>query len=80
MHDYCGWGFGFGGGFFTVILFVLAIVGIISLIRGCRGRGMHPRGVCGVGGDTPLDALKLRYARGEISQEEFERMRKELEK
>lgn len=28
---------------------------------------------------TPLDILKARYARGEISREEFERVRKDIE-
>jgi len=29
--------------------------------------------------DTPLDILKKRYAKGEISKEEFDQMKKELE-
>jgi putative membrane protein len=30
-------------------------------------------------GQTPLELLKERYARGEISQEEFDQMRRDLE-
>ena len=29
--------------------------------------------------DTPLAILKTRYARGEISREEFERMKKDIQ-
>ncbi len=29
--------------------------------------------------ETPLDVLKARYARGEISQEQYEQMKKNLE-
>jgi putative membrane protein len=30
--------------------------------------------------DTPLDILKRRYAQGEISRDEFENMKKDLER
>ncbi|HJW82629.1 MAG TPA: SHOCT domain-containing protein [Acidiferrobacterales bacterium] len=30
-------------------------------------------------GETPLEILKTRYARGEIGKEEYERMRRELQ-
>jgi putative membrane protein len=32
----------------------------------------------GGGTESPIDILKQRYARGELSREEFERMRQEL--
>lgn len=31
------------------------------------------------GDQTPMDILKKRYAQGEVSQEEYDRMRRELE-
>jgi len=33
----------------------------------------------GAGPQTPLEILKIRFARGEITREEFERMKKDLE-
>ena len=41
---------------------------IYTLIR--RGKGIHP---------SPLEVLKQRYARGELSDEEFERMERRLQ-
>jgi len=32
-----------------------------------------------ISGETPLDILKKRYAKGEIAKDEFERMKKDLE-
>lgn len=42
---------------------------------GC-GWGGHGRG--SAGGPSPLDILKTRYAKGEITREEFERMKKDI--
>jgi putative membrane protein len=33
----------------------------------------------GRAGETPLEILKKRYAKGEIAREEYERMKKDLE-
>jgi putative membrane protein len=84
MGNYFG-GIGFGFGWIFMVLFWgLVIWAIVALVRGtgvgaghscCGG---HNHGGHGRGGDA-LDILKERYAKGEISEEEFQRMKKELE-
>ncbi|MCS5422901.1 MULTISPECIES: SHOCT domain-containing protein [Psychrilyobacter] len=54
-----------------VIIFII-IIGLI--VRGIFGG----RRDCLKDSDTYLDILKKRYAKGEISKEDFERMKKEL--
>ena len=68
------WGFGMGlGGLVMLTFWGALIVGIILLVRSI-----------GVGGaplsHTPLDTLKRRYAAGEITREQYEQMRKDLER
>jgi putative membrane protein len=70
-------------GLLWFILVILPMVGIIFLllyivIRESSGAA----GVAGVQGKekTPIDLLKERYARGEITEEEYKRMKEELEK
>lgn len=59
------------------LVLLLVIVGAIAYALGWRpqfnqtGPTRH--------GETPLDMLKTRYARGEISREEYEQMRRDLE-
>ncbi len=72
-----GWGHGWGwlGVLLMVIVWALVILGIVALIRwlwmaGPRRTGGH--------GESPLDILKTRYARGEINKEEFEQKKKDL--
>ena len=59
----------FGGGLVMVVLLVL----IFFLMFRFSGRG----GACPPK-ESALDILKKRYARGEISREDFERMKQEL--
>ena len=75
------WGGGFGFGWFFVLVFWgLVIWGIFALVRGgmghgcCRHHGEHKQGE-----KTALDILKERYAKGDISKDEFEKMKKDLE-
>jgi len=74
MGDFNGFGwFGHGFGWLFMILFwVLVIAGAAALIKWLASSSM-PRG------ETPLEILKARYARGEINKEEYERMRRELQ-
>jgi|WetSurMetagenome_2_1015567.scaffolds.fasta_scaffold1202583_1 putative membrane protein len=79
----CGFGeewgpmmnFGHGGMFMGMIfLIVLVAVAIWWFTRGAcsKNEGRLP-------GENPLDILKKRYARGEITKEEFEKIRKDIE-
>ncbi len=77
-----GWGqmFGFGGFFMMfmmVIFWALIIVGIIFAVRIFSGATMVGAG--GAGKARAIEILKERYARGEISTEEYESKKRELE-
>ena len=76
-----GWGMGGGFGWgpfgflFMAIFWVLIIVGAVFLIKWLVDQSRaQPSG----GGETALEILKKRYARGEINKEEFESKKKDL--
>lgn len=73
MHWYYPWRFGFYGlgGFLMLILLVIAIIVIVYLLF--RDKNLRISY-----GKTPLDILKERYAKGEITKEEFDKMKKDL--
>ena len=62
-------------GFDLILVFV--IVGGIAYALGWRPQFNQTRP--DQTGQTPLELLKARYARGEISREEYEQMRRDLE-
>lgn len=70
-------GMGWGGlGMVPMLLFwVLVILGIAVLVRWLA------RGSSGSSGDKPpraMDILEARYAKGEITREQFEQMKREI--
>lgn len=70
-HDGMGWWMVFGGLWmlvFWVGLIALVVWGISKL---SQRDGSTPR-------HSPLDVAKERYAKGEISREEFEQLKKDL--
>ncbi len=75
-----GWGGygGFGMGIFGMVLMLLfwglIIVGLVLGVRWLWDRGSPASG----GADTPIEIVKRRYARGEITKEEFDRMKQDL--
>jgi len=73
-------GYGMGGfGFFMMIaVWLLIIVGIVFLIRWLAVSTKTAQSTPAAG-ETPVDILKKRYARGEIDKEEFEEKKKMLE-
>lgn len=56
-----------------LIVLGLIVWAIIALVRGLSGQGAGPGG-----GDAAMETLKMRYASGEISKEEFEAKKKDL--
>lgn len=66
---------GYGGMFMWLIL--IALIGVIVYFVLERDRKTGT--ALGPASDTPLEILKKRYARGEITKEEFDRMKNELD-
>jgi putative membrane protein len=76
-HEGMGWWMLIGSVWF-VLFWTLATWFIVSLVsrqdagRGERSHPETPRD------EAPIEIVKRRYARGEISHEEYEQMRREL--
>lgn len=68
------WGLGMGlGGLMMLLFWGAVIAGIVLLVRQvAQSRSTSA-------GETPLDVLKRRYAAGEITREEYEQMRRDLQ-
>ena len=75
MYGYNGWGWGgmMGGygvfGDLMMVVFWVAVAAVVLFI--VRSHGMR-------GGSSARDILEERYARGEMSREEFEQKKKDL--
>ena len=72
-----GWGW-FGVGMIPMIVFwVVVILALAALVKWLSGgeRGSER----GFSGQRPIDILKARYAKGELTREQFEQMKRELE-
>ena len=69
-----GWGWFFG--MLMMLLFWGGLVAVVVVL--VRGSGRSDRGPRDSAGFDPLEILEERYARGEISEEEFEERRRVL--
>jgi putative membrane protein len=70
-----GWGIGYGW-IYMIILWAVVITAIAYTIRFFLMKKSGPE----LGHEAPLDILKRRYAKGEITRQEFERMRDDVKK
>lgn len=80
-HAWMWWPWG-GMWIFPIVMFVIMLIFFFLFL----GRGGHRPPWCGPGGhykesgdsETALEILKKRYAKGEITKEEFDRMKKDI--
>jgi putative membrane protein len=63
-----------GGGLFMILFWVLVIVAIVLIVKYVA---RTPPGNQGQG-EAPLDILKRRYAKGELTKEQFDKMKEDL--
>ncbi len=74
MHDFGG-SIGYGGMLLGTIFWILIIVGVVLLIKWFLEQGTTQTTS---GGESALEILKKRYARGEIGKKEFEEKKRDL--
>ena len=68
-----------GGGFWFGWIFWIVIIGaVIWLIISQSGKNRYQNQI-NPHLESPLDIIKKRYAKGEISKEQFEEMKKDLQ-
>ena len=68
------YGFGYGGMFMWIVFLIIIVLLIYFILQSQKTKGQTP-----AQGESPLDILKKRYAKGEISKEDFDRMKRDLE-
>lgn len=69
-----GWGLGIFGGIISLLFWIALIIAIIYFTK------HFMRDDRGSREDDATEILKKRYAKGEITKEDYDRMKKELEK
>ena len=72
MYNYGGWGLGWGGGLLMALVGMAFIVLVIWAV--IKITNHHPSTT----NKTPIDIAKERYAKGEITKEQFEQIKKDL--
>ncbi len=74
-----GFGMGFSGAIWMIVFWIIIIGGSIWLLTVIFPRANISPVDRSEPNDNPLAILKQRYARGELSKEEFETIRHDLE-
>jgi len=64
--------------FFSILFWVLIIAGVVFITKWFLERNRN-KNSSGISEKSALDILKRRYAKGEIDQETFEQMKKDIE-
>ncbi len=73
-----GLGMGLGGGLVMILFWIVLIVGGVWLARGLFPNGQQPPASSTRSEVSADEILKQRYARGEITKEQYEQMRRDL--
>ncbi len=73
-----GFGMGLGGGLAMVLFWVVLIAGAVWLARGLFSNGQQPSASSTRSEPGADEILKQRYARGEITTEQYEQIRRDL--
>ena len=72
----CRFGFGYGyGGMFMGLLFLILLGVAIYFVA----QYLKLKNTGGQIQETPIDILKKRYAKGELTKEDYDRMKNELQ-
>lgn len=66
------------GGMGMILFWVLLIAVVVLVVRGVIGNSSAGSNAALPPAPTPLEILQTRYAKGEISKEEYEEMRTDL--
>ena len=68
--------YGYGGGMFMWMLLIIILVAVIIYwaVRSTKSKGQMDASA-----EKPIDILKKRYVKGEITKDEYEGMKKDLE-
>ena len=74
-----GCGTGLWEGLLTIVVVTLAIWAVVTILNNNRSQGSRHFENLPVQYDRPLEILRRRFARGEISKEEFEQMKRDSE-
>ena len=69
-----GWGYGFFGWLMMLLFWGLIIAGAVLVIRWLVDQTRSPA----LGSETALDVLKRRYAKGEMTKEQFDAIKRDL--
>ncbi len=69
----CFFGYGYGGMFMWIIFLIMVGLLIYFVVQTQKTKGPT------IPGESPVDILKRRYAKGEITKEEYEKMKKDIE-
>lgn len=76
-----GYGYAIGGPVMWLLgLLVLAVVAFAVYYFFIKGKAQITPGASDADSDSPQDILKKRYARGEISKEEYESLKEDIER
>ena len=77
MHTFGYYGFGWIGMILGLVIFVAVVVGIVLLVVWAVRKGSGSNKLAATG-ELAQDIAKMRYARGEITREEYQQLLSDL--